>query len=134
MLSKSIVLKSALIGAVLAALQSAAALAADPNTSAEAPIVVVAAGEDVNEKGETNNIQLAQNDVDDGAKNDVDDGAKNDVDEGAKNDVDDSAKNDDATDMHDGAHDAMEGGKQDTAESIRDQQDQMHNESGQKGN
>jgi hypothetical protein len=118
MQSKSVVLKLALIGAVLATLQSAAALASDPTDPAEAPIVVVAPGEEVNENGEMNNIDLAMNDVDDGAKNDTDDGAKD----------------DDTSNMHDGAHGAVVGGKENTAESVQDQQEQAHNESGQKDN
>jgi hypothetical protein len=94
MQSKSGVLKLALIGAMLAPLQSAAALASDPTDPAEAPIVVVDPGEEVNEKGEMNNIDLAQNDVDDGAKDD------------------------DTSNMHDGAHGAADGGKENTSESA----------------
>ena len=118
MQSKSVVLKLSLIGAVLATLQSAAALASDPTDPAEAPIVVVAPGEEVNENGEMNNIDLAMNDVDDGAKNDADDGAKD----------------DDTSNMHDGAHGAVDGGKENTAESVQDQQELAHNESSQKDN
>jgi hypothetical protein len=110
MQSKSVVLKLALIGAVVTTLQSAAALATAPTNPAEAPIVVVAPGEEVNEKGEMNNIDLAMKDVDDGAK---DDGA---------------------IDAHDGAHGAVDGGKENTAESVQDQQELAHNESGQKDN
>jgi hypothetical protein len=36
--------------------------------------------------------------------------------------------------MHDGAHGAVDGGKENTAESVQDQQEQAHNESGQKDN
>jgi beta-lactam-binding protein with PASTA domain len=71
---KSVVLKLILTGAVLAALQSAAALASDSTNPAEGPIDVVAPGEVVNEKGEMNNVELAKNEVEDGAKNDVEDG------------------------------------------------------------
>ena len=110
MQSKSVVLKLSLIGAVLATLQSAAALASNPTNPAEAPIVVVAPGEEVNEKGEMNNIDLANNDVDDGAKDD------------------------DTSNMHDGAHGAVDGGKENTAESVQDQQELAHNESSQKDN
>ena len=103
MQSKSVVLKLALIGAVLATLQSAAALASNPTNPAEAPIVVVAPGEEVNEKGEMNSIELAKNDVEDGAKDD-------------------------------GPHDAVDEGKENTAESVQDQQQLAQNESGQKDN
>jgi hypothetical protein len=99
MQSKLAVLKLALIGAALATLQSAAALASDTTNPAEGPIVVVAPGEEVNEKGEMNNIELAENDVDHGAKDD------------------------DASNMHDGAHGAVDGGKENTAESVQDQQE-----------
>jgi hypothetical protein len=103
MQSKSVVLKLALIGAVVATLQSAAALATAPTNPAEASIVVVAPGDEVNEKGEMNNIDLAMEDVDDGAKDD-------------------------------GAHAAVDGGKENTAESVQDQQELAHSESGQKDN
>lgn len=108
MQSKSAALKLALVGAVLATLQSAAALASDPTNLAEAPIVVVGPDEGVNEKGEMNNIDLA------------------------KNDVDHDAKDDDTSNMHDGAQGAVDGGKENTAESVQDQQELAHNESGQK--
>jgi hypothetical protein len=52
----------------------------------------------------------------------------------AKNDVDDGAKDDDGSNMHDGAHGAVDGSKENTAESVQDQQELAHNESGQKDN
>ncbi len=82
MQSKLLVLTLALAGAVLATLQSAAALASEETNPAEAPIAAV------DEQGEMNNIDVAKNDVEDGAKNDMDDGAKNDVE-----DMEDGAKN-----------------------------------------
>jgi hypothetical protein len=103
MQTKSVVLNMALIAAVLATLQSAAALASNPTNPAEAPILVVGPGEEVNEKGEMNSIELATNDVEDGAKDD-------------------------------GPHDAVDGGKENTAESVQDQQQLAQNESGQKDN
>ncbi len=104
MSSKSAALKFALAGAVFATLQSAQVLASDPVDPAETPIVVVAPGEEVNEKGEVNNIELAQNDIDDGAQHD------------------------EATHLNDGAHGAMDDGQENTAESV---QDQPHGENGQ---
>jgi hypothetical protein len=89
-------------------LRSAAALASDPTHPAEAPIDFVAPDDEVKKKGETNNNDPAKNDVDDGEKDD------------------------DRSNMHDGAHGAGYGGKESTAWSVQGEQEQAHNESGQK--
>jgi hypothetical protein len=106
MQSKSLLLKSALIGGVCALLQSGAVLAAPGK---DTTMVAVA---DIQQLNET----IDKNDVDDLAKNDVNQKAEHDVDDLAKNDTDDGAKDDVHADVNEGAHDAAEA-KQETGES-----------------
>lgn len=81
-----------LIGAGLAVL-STTAFATDQAGSPDAPIVAVAAGEELALQ-DHNDGEMANNDIDDQAMNDVDEGAQSDLDDASENDVNDTAAND----------------------------------------